>query len=598
MEAAARAKSLAEDIKYLKGAGYALKAKGIVHYFQGNFVEALSAWQQSLAVFESINDRTGVANILSNIGVIYFSEGDYNKALDFYLRSLKVSEEIKDSLRIVTALTNIGAIYNDKPSTHDKALEYSHKALEISELIGEKDAYATNAVNIGEIYYVRKDLDQALEYYQKSLNAMKGTDGTVYTMVSISKVYRDRKDFSKALTTLAEALAIADQMNAKPTKTHALMALAETYQQMGDATSSMNTYKEGIAIASELKLLKELENGYEGLSELYSSNGNFDSAYKYQALYMNVKDSLYNIATDKQLSNQLFNFQIEKKQGEINLLKKDQELKELDIQKQKVINGLVSAGFFSVFIFLMVAMYQKKRITKEKDRSEKLLLNILPYEIAEELKEKGRSDARDYEQVTVLFTDFKDFTGLSQRMSAKDLVEEINFYFKAFDDIVTKYKVEKIKTIGDAYMAAGGLPIPNMDATKSVIMAALEMQQTVKKRQQDDDHSKSHLFDMRIGVHSGPVVAGIVGVKKFQYDIWGDTVNTASRLETCGETGQVNISEATYQLLKNDPELEFTHRGSIEAKGKGEINMYFVHLRKEKTYKTSTTGQVEDPMLN
>src|SRR5690606_19212381 len=142
------------------------------------------------------------------------------------------------------------------------------------------------------------------------------------------------------------------------------------------------------------------------MNDAYAAMARYDSAYKYQKLMVKAKDSLYNIETDKLLSNQLFNFQIEKKQGEINLLKKDQELKTLDIEKQKIIRNLIMAGFISVIIFLLVAILQKRKISKEKDRSEKLLLNILPYEIAEELKEQGQSEARDFNQVTVLFTDF------------------------------------------------------------------------------------------------------------------------------------------------------------------------------------------------
>ncbi len=576
---AMKAGKLGRETGYLKGVAYALKTIGIAHYYQGDYVESLSAWQKSLAVFDSINDQVGVANILSNIGAIYYNEGDYSNALDYYLRSLKVSEEIGDTLRIVTALINIGAVYNDKPATHDKSLEYSLRALELSELSGEMDAIATSSVNIGEIYLYRKEDEKALQYFEKSLEAMKGTDGTVYTMVSISKVYARRGEFDKALEYLNEALQIADQLNAVPNKVHAMVALAETYLLMGKKDLARKYFKDSEKLALQIKSIIDLQNTYIGLRSIYERSGQFDSAYKYQQLLMNVKDTLYDIESDKLLSNQLFNFQIEKKQNEINLLMKDQELKELDIRKQKIIRNLVIAGFISVIIFLLVVILQKKRISREKERSEQLLLNILPYEIAEELKEKGKSDARDFDQVTVLFTDFQEFTEVAQKMTAKELVEEINYYFKAFDEIITKHKIEKIKTIGDAYMAAGGLPVPNPKSVTSVIKAALEMQQFVRDRQNISDDPYSQLFKMRIGIHTGGVVAGIVGVKKFQYDIWGDTVNTASRMESSGEVGKVNISENTYEQIKDNPEFEFEYRGMVAAKGKGKMKMYFVELK-------------------
>ena len=202
---------------------------------------------------------------------------------------------------------------------------------------------------------------------------------------------------------------------------------------------------------------------------------------------------------------------------------------------------------------------------------------------------RDKADARDFEMVSILFTDFKGFTEQSAKLSAAELVHEINHCFEAFDGIIEKYKVEKIKTIGDAYMAAGGLPVPTDDSVKNTVLAALEMQTFIGKRKAEMDAAGKPAFEMRVGIHTGPVVAGIVGVKKFQYDIWGDTVNTASRIESNGEAGKVNISQATYELLKNTerptlslskgstgPEFSFESRGKIQAKGKGEIEMWFV----------------------
>ncbi|MCO6483345.1 MAG: hypothetical protein J5I62_11200 [Flavobacteriales bacterium] len=213
----------------------------------------------------------------------------------------------------------------------------------------------------------------------------------------------------------------------------------------------------------------------------------------------------------------------------------------------------------------------------EKERSEELLLNILPGEVAQELKEKGQADARLMEQVTVLFTDFKGFTAMSEKIGPRELVADINECFSAFDRIMEKHGVEKIKTIGDAYMAAGGLPVPSATHARDVLRAALEVQEFIAVLKERKLAAGKPFFEVRIGVHSGPVVAGIVGVKKFQYDIWGDTVNTASRMESSGEVGQVNISGATYALVKDDPAFLFTPRGVVEAKGKGGLEMYFVH---------------------
>ena len=218
----------------------------------------------------------------------------------------------------------------------------------------------------------------------------------------------------------------------------------------------------------------------------------------------------------------------------------------------------------------------KRAIEKEKDRSEGLLRNILPDDVAEELKAKGEADARLIDEATILFTDFKGFTAISEQLTARELVDELNECFKAFDHIITARGIEKIKTIGDAYMCAGGLSGTKGSSPLQVVLAALEMQDYMVKRKAERALHGLPGFDMRLGIHTGPVVAGIVGVKKFQYDIWGDTVNIASRMESSGEIGQVNISEATHALVKATLGLRFTPRGKVQAKGKGELEMYFV----------------------
>jgi class 3 adenylate cyclase len=259
---------------------------------------------------------------------------------------------------------------------------------------------------------------------------------------------------------------------------------------------------------------------------------------------------------------------------------------EREISKQKTRKNLFLFAGIGVFI-LSIGLYsrltyiRKSRsvIQKEKERSENLLLNILPGEVAEELKLKGESVARNFEDVTVLFTDFKEFTSIAESLNAQELVAEINTCFKAFDDIITQYGIEKIKTIGDAYMAAGGLQATNTTTAKEVVLAGLDMQSFMDARKKELKEMGKSFFEMRVGIHTGQVVAGIVGVKKFQYDIWGDTVNIASRMESSGKVGKVNISASTYDHIKDDPRFSFSKRGRITAKNKGMLEMYFVSLK-------------------
>lgn len=213
-------------------------------------------------------------------------------------------------------------------------------------------------------------------------------------------------------------------------------------------------------------------------------------------------------------------------------------------------------------------------VVAEKKKSDDLLLNILPEEVAEELKLKGSAAAKLFHQVTVMFTDFKGFTQISEKLSPAELVAEIDICFKAFDEIISRHNIEKIKTIGDSFMCAGGLPVINASNAVDVVKAAIEIQEFMKDHLQERLRENKEPFEIRIGIHTGPVVAGIVGLRKFAYDIWGDTVNIASRMESSGEAGKINISGATYEMVKDT--FKCSYRGKIQAKNKGEIDMYFV----------------------
>jgi class 3 adenylate cyclase len=228
-----------------------------------------------------------------------------------------------------------------------------------------------------------------------------------------------------------------------------------------------------------------------------------------------------------------------------------------------------------------IAEEQRQLVEKQRDeidvarrRSDELLENILPSEIALELKQKGNVDPVLLQEVTVLFADFVGFTKASSTRSPSEIVSVINTYFTAFDAITQLHGVEKIKTIGDAYMLASGVPSGNPIHARKVIEVAMEMLKAVHDIKLSANDESAPVFDLRIGINSGPVIAGIVGVKKFQYDIWGDTVNTASRMETASEPGRINISESTYELVKEFFDCEY--RGEIEVKGKGKVKMYFV----------------------
>ena len=244
---------------------------------------------------------------------------------------------------------------------------------------------------------------------------------------------------------------------------------------------------------------------------------------------------------------------------------------------------LFAGGATAILLLALVLWRTLRRTRQEKARSEEILNEMLPEAITRELKETGTARTRQLDNVSVLFTDFEGFTALSARMGQEELVREIDACFGAFDVICHRHGLERIKTIGDAYMAAAGLKSGTDNPAAAAVRAALEMQAFIEHRCAEHTAQGLPAFRMRAGIHTGQVIAGIVGTKKFQYDIWGDTVNTASRMESSGEVGQVNISESTYALVKDastslseGPMFTFSPRGKVQAKGKGEMEMYFV----------------------
>ena len=313
----------------------------------------------------------------------------------------------------------------------------------------------------------------------------------------------------------------------------------------------------------------------------YALIGDYKNAHVYHLKYEFLKDRLYNNEKDKKLANLQFDFDLQKKEGEITNLKKDNILRESEVKRQRLAKNAFSIGFILVFI-LAFAIYRNYRIKAKSNRIldrknleiEGLLLNILPVEVAAELQTTGQATPKHYDNVSVLFTDFKGFTSIADKMSPEEVVEELNTCFVAFDNIIGKYNLEKIKTIGDSYMCAGGIPGHDPDHVCNMIKASLEMLAFIESYNKNRLEKELPVWDIRIGVHVGPVVAGVVGKKKYAYDIWGSTVNIASRMESNGYPGLVNISAATYEQIKD--QYTCNHRGKIYAKNVGDIDMYFV----------------------
>ncbi|MBK9637803.1 MAG: tetratricopeptide repeat protein [Bacteroidetes bacterium] len=526
-------------------------------YFGNDPIKSTEYATQLLHLSKKIGYSQGIANANYCFGNIAMDKGDYLVALTHQNISLKINRELGNKTGLAACYNGIGIIYWNQG----------------------KQGIASSYNNLGNVYADEGKHEKALQYYLKALTLQKemnNDDGISISYNNIGEIYINLEKQDEALKNLFEAVKYQTKIEDKEGMSGTLLNIGTAYFKKNNLKESEKYLTKSLSLSKEIGSLDNLKFNYEALIKLDSAKGDFKNAFHHYKLFISTRDSLYNEENTRKSVQAQMQYDFDKKES---LAKADQDKKDAlakkELQKQKLIRDGFILVFAVVGIFALVFFNQRNKIRVGKKRSDDLLLNILPLEVAEELKTKGSAQAKQFESVTVMFTDFKNFTQISEKLNPEELVAEIDTCFKAFDDIITRHKIEKIKTMGDSYMCVGGLPISNSTHASDVVSAGLEIQQYMSFHQQKSMQEGRTPFEIRIGIHTGSVVAGIVGVKKFAYDIWGDTVNIASRMESSGEAGKVNISGSTYTLIKDEFQCEY--RGKIEAKNKGEIDMYFVN---------------------
>lgn len=580
---AKQAAALAEKINDVERKGYMLKNVGIGYYYKGDFVETLSYWFASLAAFKQINHLKGISNLLGNIGGVYNSTGEYPKSIDYHLKSLRIAEENKDDFRKATALQNIGAVYSNM-GEFALSKKYYEEALVMCRAINYEKGIATVVMNLSEVYRNMNLLDKALDHVTeaKVLFEKLQDPSLPEAMIASSYIYHLQKKYAKAISEAKEGYAIADKNDSKSFKQRALTTLGNAYYAIQKIPLAITAYEEAAQLGQAIGVNIDMLENYKGLKNAYEAVGDYKNAFATQDSLLSVTRELYNIEKNDKIANLQLEFNLEKRETEIALLNADNEIK-----NQALTQATLQRNFFSAIALFLIAllggvayMYQYARkknkiISEERNKSDHLLKNILPPETAEELKKNGVVQPKKYDDVTVLFTDFVGFTKKAAFHSPEIIVSSIDYYFKRFDTIIAKNQLEKIKTMGDAYMCAGGLHTEGKSKdviVKNTLNAASEIVQFITQTAANPPKDIVP-FQIRIGIDSGPVVAGVVGQTKFQYDIWGDTVNVAARMEANCQPNKINVSENIYQQLKE--KLSFLYRGTIDVKNKGLMKMYF-----------------------
>ncbi len=576
---------------YRKYQGLAYWQQGRIDLNQHKYIDA----GKKLHVAQKIMESTGLEKELGGLhwalGRLYMYFNDYDKSLEHNFAAIEHMKAI-DSVNynsISGVLNNIGNLYA-QTEQHDKAIEYY-------KLAGQ-NARKVNIVNdIAEHNQIKRYLalgkpDVALKIANQLLRDTQliEDDGSwrnkqqikAELLESKGNIYMEMKKHSIARKYFLQWLDVKEDHSQAKSK------IGETYLGEGDPNSAINWIEPFYADEySDNDYRQSQSHNANLLYESYKRLGNSSKALYYLEISKEIKDSLEREGIQKKRALTLLRAELESEMKKDSLenfhvLSDIQDSHQSELVDRDRFRNVILGLCFLLTILALVLFYRyklshrtQKLLKLERDMNLEVLKKTLPTEVANELKASGQVSVKEYDLATILFTDFVGFTELTEHGKAGELISKLNMYFSMFDTICNKYGIEKIKTIGDSYMAVGGLPVPTTDSVKNTVLAALEMIQYVDACRQSDTENRFSSFEMRVGLHSGSVIAGIVGTTRYQYDIWGDAVNTASRMESAGEPGKVNISQATYDLIRHSSLFDYEERGEIEVKGKGPMKMWF-----------------------
>jgi class 3 adenylate cyclase len=604
-----RARELAEKIGDRKGFARALHVRGTLEMDNGNFDTALEYFFKSLSITEELKELREQSFTLNNIGITYRKQGKYELAVEYYTKSLRIKEALGDKRRIAATLSNVGNVYKLQ-GKYEQALEYEVKSLSTEQEAGNKLGQASSYNNIGEIYLLQSKPERALDNFFKSKvlkEEISDKQGLVTTLNNIGQAYRVSGKTQYALRFYQEAITLAESLGNKDGVIACFDEVAEFLTQTGKPRDALEYAARAYTLADSIGAKPRVRDALESLSKIHSALGDHAKALEYYKHFVAMRDSVVNAESVLQVATMQAKYQTDAKDQEIKLLNQQKQFQNL------LLNSLAGGAVFLLLIALVLARLNRVRrkseqelrmkneeITRQqkiledqateiemanaelqeknveleqaREQSDRLLLNVLPAPIATRLKAGELTIADSYDSVTVLFADLVDFTKHSARTSPEHLVSSLNAVFVRFDELANKYGLEKIKTIGDAYMLAGGLPERCYDHCERVAHFALEAMASFTAK--NTHKSDAEALQLRIGIHTGSAIAGVIGTTKFTYDLWGDTVNMASRMESHGIAGKIHCTEEVYTQLAG--KFTFEERGLTGIKGKGIMNTYFL----------------------
>lgn len=557
--------TLATEANYTLGMAYAKNGFGILWGNLGDYAKALDSYEAAGKLFVSLEDTKGQAFVYNNTGSVYESMGLYDKAIEAYLKAFDGYESLNLEEEMAVTANNLGSV-NKAMGHFDKAMSYLEQAKTIHTKLGYTREVATELNNIGDVYSAMGDPQNAENSYNEALDIAEGLKDVVLSAdirINIGYLYEQNQYLDEAIMVYTDALKGYEGAQQLEGKVVALNNMGSVAYKKRDYNAALDYHLKAYKASSEAGYRDGLKMSLKQLASDYQALENYSEASHYLTLYTELMDVIQSEKTAEAFANSEVLFDTEQKTKEIEAQRAELDARIKERNRLLLISGIILVATILVsFLLVWVA--------KERQKSDRLLLNILPKKVANELKATGRTLPERFESCTVYFSDIANFTSTSEKLDPVFLISELNDIFTTFDAIMEKYGCERIKTIGDAYMAVCGLPVPVPDHAQRMVNAAREILEALELR-----NSQSEVqWRIRIGINTGQIVGGVVGVKKYIYDVFGDTINTASRMESNSEPMRINISESTYLLVKE--EFQTTPRTPIEVKGKGLQSMYFI----------------------
>ena len=533
---------------YIKGAYYTIL------FGQMDYEEHLQQYTPIEDIFKKFDQKDELTLFNIVYGISYFLMGNKDLACRYFLQSESdLSPESPYTAYHIICLNHLSQIYLEL-GEYEKAEEYNTKSYIFSEKSGDKVGLFRCLIERGHISIVQKRYDRAKDYLKTAL--MYSKDHQLppryhsQVLSDLGEFYLEQNDLEKSRAYLLDSLVIRKAEHFYDDLISTLISLAEVEFRNAVVSTGLAYLDEAEQLAHKLVNKAKLKKIYAMLAQHYEDLENYKTALHYFKLFQQLGIEISGEESARQVKLLKMSMEIEHSRRENEQLTYKNE--EINLQKQL--------------------------LESKKSEVDRLLSNILPEDIARELQSSGKAIARYHENISVGFADFVDFTQIAERLNPDQLVAELDDIFRNFDDIISEFRLEKIKTIGDAYMFAGGLD-GSEDFAYRTVKAGLAMQKYLKQRIKRKRSEKTGVeWRARVGIHTGPVTAGVVGKYKFAYDIWGVTVILASRMESTGEEGRVNISKPTYEWVQDRFKCEY--RGKIEVKNRGALEMYFVDNRK------------------